>query len=382
MTRKAVVIGSLAASLINFRLHLMLDLKKCGFEVIAMAPADLGVAAKLAEFGIRFEPLSLSRNGLNPLSDIFLLWQLIRFFKREKIYLTFTYTIKPVIYGSLAARIVNIPYRYAMLTGTGYIFSGNTLKSKVVGTIAKALFRLSLHLNRKLFFQNKDNLADFYKEKLISTRQPFAIVNGSGVDINHFSPAPLPKSLSFLMIARLLQDKGVREYVAAAKQIKAIYPEIDFKLVGWVDTNPNSITKNELQQWVTAGYIQFLGKLDDVRETIASSSVYVLPSYGEGTPRTVLEAMAMQRPIITTDVPGCRETVVSQENGLLIPVKDAYALAQAMIHFIKNPDEVVRMGANSRILVETKYDVRKVNQHILTEMEIHEPSPHYSTASL
>lgn len=375
----AVVIGSLASSLINFRLHLMLDLKAQGFDVVAVAPDDDKVANQLKLHGIQFTPISMARNGLNPVKDLLTLWQLYRCLKKLAPTLLFTYTIKPVIYGGIAGWLISIKQRYAMLTGTGYVFTNESFKDILVGTIAKNMFRFSLKRYHKLFFQNPDNLAFFREQKIVMSNQATALVNGSGVDTDHFQPMPLPKHFAFIMIARLLKDKGVLEYVGAAREVKKQYPEISFKLVGWIDTNPNAIDKNALKEWIKDGTIEFLGKLDDVRESIAGATVYVLPSYGEGTPRTVLEAMAMARPIITTDVPGCRQTVVPKKNGLLVPVKDQESLAEAMMYFVKHPEETVRMGLASRKIAELKYDVQKVNHHMLSEMEVYATNTHLST---
>lgn len=370
MSRKLVIIASNPGSLINFRWHLIKELNAVGFSIIAVAPEDETVRAKLAVIGVRYLPIKMDRTGNNPFHDIILTIKLFLFLKKEKPEVVFGYTIKPVIYGTLAARLAGIPGIFSMLTGTGYAFSNCNLKSRVIGFIAKNLFRFSLRFNTKLFFQNKDNLATFRDEKLISSQQAVAIINGSGVDVHHFSPAALPENVSYLMVARLLVDKGVREYVDAARMIKKKYPHIIFKLVGWVDSNPNAISENELSEWIESGVIEYLGKLSDVRGAIAESSVYVLPSYGEGTPRTVLEAMAMGRPIITTDVPGCRETVVDNQNGFLVTVRDSNALSDAMEYFIHHPDAISAMGTISRVIAVEKYDVDKVNRHILHEMGI------------
>ncbi|WP_431777431.1 glycosyltransferase [Ottowia caeni] len=197
------------------------------------------------------------------------------------------------------------------------------------------------------------------------------MVNGSGVDVSAFSVVPLPEArIQFLLIARLLGAKGVREYAQAAKLVRAHHPASRFVLVGFIDDNPDSISQSELDSWVADGTLEFLGQLSDVRPAIAASSVYVLPSYREGTPRTVLEAMAMGRAIITTDTPGCRETVLDGDNGYLVPVKSVDALVQAMSRFVEDPGLAARMGARSRQLAEDKYDVHKVNSVMLREMGI------------
>ena len=221
-------------------------------------------------------------------------------------------------------------------------------------------------------FQNPDDESLFRKLNILSAHANTCVVNGSGVDVSQFNVAHFIESAAprFLLIARLLGDKGVREYVQAAKQVKQHYPDTQFDLVGWIDTNPNAITQAELDQWVAAGVLNFLGRLNDVRPAIRDCSVYVLPSYREGTPRTVLEAMAMGRAVITTDAPGCRETVVDGDNGFLVPIKDADALAQAMLRFIEKPDLSIQMGQRSRIIAEDKYDVHKVNEKMLKRMEL------------
>jgi glycosyltransferase involved in cell wall biosynthesis len=202
--------------------------------------------------------------------------------------------------------------------------------------MASALYRLALGKADKVLFQNPDDLATFRSLRLLPGRVPTAIINGSGIDIDHFRPAPLPVEPSFLMIARLLGDKGIREFAAAAAGVKKRYPAVPVRLVGFLDQTPDSISQSELDAIIASG-VEFLGKMDDVRPAIAGCSVYVLPSYREGTPRSVLEAMAMGRAIITTDAPGCRETVVDGQNGCLVPVKNSEALEAAMVRFIENP---------------------------------------------
>lgn len=195
-------------------------------------------------------------------------------------------------------------------------------------------------------------------------------MNGSGVDVADYALAPLPQNPSFLLIARLLGDKGVREYAQAARKVKAQYPDSIFRLVGWIDDNPDAIGQLELDEWVSSGTVEFLGKLADVRPAIADCNVYVLPSYREGTPRTVLEAMAMGRPVITTDAPGCRETVTDGDNGFLVSVMAVDELAAAMVRFIESPELVASMGERSRLVAEQKYDVHRVNEFMLGEMGI------------
>jgi glycosyltransferase involved in cell wall biosynthesis len=206
-----------------------------------------------------------------------------------------------------------------------------------------------------VIFQNADDLQEFRERGLIEL--PIAhIVNGSGVELQHFTPVSLPGNATFLLIARLLADKGIREYVEAASQIRRSYPHARFLLVGWYDDNPDSLRQEEVDDWISQGTVEFLGRLEDVRPAIAQADVYVLPSYREGAPRTVLEAMAMGRPIITTDVPGCREMVVEGVNGFLVPPRDANAIAQAIRRFLEDPRLAARMGHESRRMVEARFD--------------------------
>ena len=222
-----------------------------------------------------------------------------------------------------------------------------------------------------VFFQNPDDQKLFVQMGLLSSNYQSIVVNGSGVDLEHFYLTELPKgSPHFLLVARLLVDKGLREYVHAARKVRKKYPDTRFTIVGQVDENPNSIRQSELEEWIEERVVDYAGYLIDVRPAIESCSVFVLPSYREGTPRSVLEAMAMGRAIITTDAPGCRETVVNGDNGFLVPVRDVEALAEAMLKFVENPELVALMGQRSRKIAEEKYDVHKVNAVMLREMDM------------
>lgn len=366
--KKIIFIASYPDSLLNFRLDLMRAFMEKGYEVIAIAPEDAAVKKALSQQGIRFISIHMNRTGTNPFHDLKLLLELKKIFQHEKPTMILSYTIKPVIYASLAAVWAGVPHIYALITGTGYAFSRQGLKSKIIGALVQYLFRKALKGNDTIFFQNKDNLAMFQSAGLLQKHQKTVLVNGSGVNCEMFSPVAYPGKCSFLMIARLLHDKGVVEYAQAAAEIRKIYPQVKFKLVGWIDSNPHAIKAERLQHWVDLGHIEYLGKLSDVRPAIAKSSVYVLPSYHEGTPRSVLEAMAMARPIITTDAPGCRETVIPGENGFLVPIKNVAALVEKMRYFIENKDQIQTMGKVSRHLAETKFDVHLVNQVMVDVM--------------
>lgn len=374
MTKKLLLVASYAPSLISFRFHFIKALSAAGYEVVACAPvdedADLDeVIRLLANINVKFVGIKMKRTGLNPVNDLFTIYSLAAVMRKYKISTVFSYTMKPIIYASLAAKIIGNIKIYSLITGTGYIFLAEGFKSKMLRKLTTLLLRVSMKFNNRIFFQNIDNLNEFRSYGIINNHQKTGLINGSGVCTEEFAPSLYPAQLSFLLIARLLVNKGIREYAAAAEIIKKKFPHIKFMLVGWIDDNPGSITEQELNLWINSSVIDYLGRLKDVRPAIAQSSVYVLPSYGEGTPRSVLEAMAMSRPIITTDVPGCRETVVHGKNGFLIQQKDEHALANAMLKFIQEPNLIPIMGKESRQIAIDKYDVNKVNQTILNFME-------------
>lgn len=369
-----LLIAGFADSLIAFRKPLIVALLNKGLEVHVAAPelsTNQAVMSELTALGVVAHDIPMQRTGMNPLTDLrtlLALWQLMR---KLKPHYVLGYTIKPVIYGTLAAWLARVPQSFALITGLGFAFMGEEDNQRSrVRAVVQGLYRTALRHCQTVFFQNPDDEALFRQLKIVSAQANTCVVNGSGVDVAQFDVAPFSEQATprFLLIARLLGDKGVREYAQAAEQVKQQYPDAQFDLVGWVDVNPNAISQAELDQWVAAGTVNFLGRLSDVRPAIKDCSVYVLPSYREGTPRTVLEAMAMGRAVITTDAPGCRETVVDGDNGFLIPVKDADALAQAMLRFIEQPELIAQMGERSRVIAEEKYDVHKVNAQMLKGM--------------
>lgn len=373
---KVLILAGFAESIAAFRGALIRDLTDSGCEVHVAAPdltwePGLGLTLGLAED--RFHEIPLGRTGTNPLADLgtaVAIWRLMRSLRPN---VSMPYTIKPVIYGTIAAWLAGVPRRYALVTGLGYAFTGK--RQGLLTGIIGMLYRFALGKAHKVFFQNPDDESLFRERGLLPRSVPSVVVNGSGVDVSSFSVEVLPSGQQiFLMIGRLLGDKGVREYAEAARRLKARNAGVQFRLVGWIDTNPDAIAQAELDVWIAQGTLEFLGKLGDVRPAIAGSTVYVLPSYREGTPRTVLEAMAMGRPIITTDAPGCRETVIDGENGFLVPVKSVDALVEAMQRFIDNPDLAAKMGQRSRQIAEDKYDVHKVNAVMLREMGITAPA--------
>lgn len=377
---KFLMICSYLPSALNFRGKLLEAIQAKGYEIHVFAP-DLTDFAdelnQLQQLGYQVHEIPMQRTGTNPLKDLNTLMEIYRLIRQIQPDVVLSYTIKPVIYGTLAAWLMKVPKRFALITGLGYAFQNvESGKRSIFQKMVHGLYAQALKHADKVFFQNPDDLKLFQDMHLLETSKPTVVVNGSGVNVQDFEVMPLPLNAqgqvkaSFLLIARLLGDKGVREYAEAARIIKAKYPETEFHLVGWIDDNPSAISQAELDTWVSEKTVNYWGKLSDVRPAISASSVYVLPSYREGTPRTVLEAMAMGRAVITTDAPGCRETVSNGVNGYLVGVKSVDDLVQSMQYFIEDPKLITYMGQRSREIALNKYDVHQVNTHMMTEMEM------------
>ncbi|WP_312080629.1 glycosyltransferase family 4 protein [Acinetobacter schindleri] len=377
---KFLMISSFLPSVLNFRGKLLEAIASGGYEIHIMAPEFASFPEelqKLQALGYHLHEIPMQRTGTNLLADLKLLKNLYQQIRHIQPDYVLSYTIKPVIYGTLASWLAKVPHRFALITGLGYAFQNvESGKRSLFQKMVHGLYAQALKHSDKVFFQNPDDLKLFQDMHLLEANKPTVVVNGSGVNVQDFDVMPLPKNkegqvkASFLLIARLLGDKGVCEYAESARIIKAQYPEAEFHLVGWIDDNPSAIAQAELDEWVGDGRLKYWGKLSDVRPAIAESSVYVLPSYREGTPRTVLEAMAMGRAIITTDAPGCRETVSHGINGYLVEVKSVDDLVQSMQYFIEDPKLIELMGQRSREIALNKYDVHQVNKHMLREMGI------------
>lgn len=367
---KLLLISAWAESLINFRGPLILALQAHKIDVHVAAPEltlNSDIRANLESRGCTVHNIELSRTGTNPITDLRTLVCLYRLMRNIRPSIVLAYNIKSVVYGLLAARWTQVPKRFALISGLGYAFQAGRENSPLQ-RVARLLYSWSLAGATKVIFQNPDDCQLFCKLKLIREEQS-VVVNGSGVDLAHYSPQPIvAKSPVFLMIARLLGDKGVREYAQVAGQLKQVYPMVEFRLAGWIVNQPDAITEKELNDWIVSGAITHLGRLEDVREAISQCSVCVLPSYREGTPRAVLEAMAIGRAIVTTDAPGCNQTVEEGKNGFLVAVKSVESLKNAMQKFIETPELIKIMGDESLALVRRKFDVVGVNESMLIAM--------------
>jgi len=368
---KICIIGALPSSLINFRGELIKSLVAEGHNVIAMASGASNMdVTDIEALGVKYVDYSVTRNGLNPFADMNTLKNFIVLFKKEKPDIVLAYTIKPVIWGGIATRFFSNMRFYGLITGLGFAFQHGNFKRNLLNAIATNLYRLALAKAKNVIFQNTDNLQVFLDKNIIVKEQGVR-VNGSGVNLAHFTKCNITtSSIIFLTVARLLGEKGLREYAAAAKIVKQKYPDVTFQLVGPEDPSPDGIPISEVNQWHNDGYIEYLGSATDIRPHIINCNIFVLASYHEGMPRTVLEAMATGRPILTTNVPGCKETVIEGENGFLIEKQDVEQLVDKMLWFIEHQEKWQTMADKSHELAMEKFDVRKVNNELLKIMEL------------
>ncbi len=353
----------------NFRGELVRSIIAKGYKLYVTGPNLIDVE-RIEALGAEFVHIPNNKNGINILADIrytYKLWRLMRKIRPTK---TLGYTIKPVVYGAIAAKLAGVKSINSLITGVGYLFISKSTKAKILKKLAQLLYKVALGFSKGVIFQNSDDRDEFVENRLVKAKK-CSIVNGSGVDMTHFTEEPLPQRLTFFMLSRIMHSKGVMEYVEAAKVIKGKYPEVRFMLLGAFEDIQDSIAKAPfLREYVESGILEYFGESSDIRPYYKECSVYVLPSYREGTPRTVLEAMATGRAIITTDAPGCRATVQDGKNGFLVPVKDSAAVAEAMERFILNPTLVETMGAESYRYCHSKYRVEQVNSDMLNIMDI------------
>ncbi len=362
--RIAIVINT-SWNIFNFRMGLIKALQKEGHEVVAIAPKD-DYSKQLEEAGCVYEELPMDNKGANPLNDLRLFFRFWRIYRRVQPDVVLQYTVKPNVYGTFAAKVVGIP-SLNNVSGLGTLFIRRNLVSKV----GLALYKWAFRYPETVFFQNNDDKELFVRTKLVR-RELTGLLPGSGVDLDRFQPVKSEENniFTFLLVARLLQDKGVREYAEAAKQLKNKGLEVRFQLCGFFDEAAGlGISKDEVQAWVDEGSVEYLGGTDNVENVMAGVDVVVLPSYREGTPKTLLEAAAMAKPLVTTNVPGCREVVVEGVNGFLCRAKDANHLADRMLEILSLPkDELQAMGRESRQLAEEKFDQKLVIKKYLEKI--------------
>lgn len=358
--------------LYNFRRSLALALRGAGHEVLLVSPPG-PYGERLQALGFRWLPAPMQRRSLNPLRELALVLWLRRLLLQEQVDLVHGFTIKCAVYGSwaarLAARAPGVPARVNAVAGMGYVFTNDGLKARVLRPVVRGLLRLALGgRGARLILQNPDDVALFAKAQLVDAAQ-VRLIPGSGVDCERFTPRAAALGvgdaaggrLRVLLPARLLWDKGVAEYVAAARLLQAQGRAMDFLLAGDPDPgNPAAVPEADLLGWVAQGVVQWLGHVDDMAALFATVDVVVLPSYREGLPKGLIEAGACALPLITTDAPGCREVVTDGVDGLRVPVKDAAALARAMARLQDEPALRARLGAAARARALAEFDERIV----------------------
>lgn len=371
-----VILSSYAESLHNFRGDLIRALIEKGWQVYALAPDyDATTRARVEALGAIAVAVPLERNGMSAFGDLKTLLYLRRFMREHRPQLFFGYFMKPVIYGTLAAWLAGVPRRVAMVAGLGSLFTDGdaplSVKARLLRRLAIRLYGLAFHRASKVIFQNRDDLS-LMVAAAAAPADRVVLINGSGVNLERFTPSGTPRGerpVTFIWTGRMLREKGVFEIVEAAEIVRGKGHTIEVLLVGGADSNPGSLREDDIRRWHDEGTISWAGKVDDVRPYLQRSDVFLLPSYyREGVPRSTQEAMASGLAVITTDAPGCRETVVDGVNGFLIPVRSPIRLAEAMLRYVEDPSLAREHGAASRKLAAQKFDVQLINREMLATL--------------
>lgn len=357
---KAILFANTDWYLYNFRLPLAQALRGAGYEVVLLSPPG-PYGPKLAAEGFRWQAFPLSRKGMNPVQEVGTIFRLRHFYRQERPDVVHHFTIKSVLYGSLAAHLAGVGKIINAITGLGYMFVSGARGARLLRPLVHTLYRLALR-NTQVIFQNPDDLALFRQHRLLGNAR-IHLVRGSGVDTDVFTPSAEPPGDPIVMMTgRFLWDKGIGEFVEAARTLRqAQGTGARFVLVG--DTypdNPGAVAPEQLQAWVQEGVVEWWGWHDDMRKMLPQAHIVCLPSYREGMPRSLAEAGACGRPVVTTDVPGCREIVQDGVNGFLVPVRDAGALAEALHKLIEAPVLRREMGQRGRTLVEAEFSLRRI----------------------
>ena len=372
MNKNIMLIASLAYSLIHFRGDFIKALIESGFNVFTAAPEiPEDVSEELTALGAVPVSFTLDSTGLNPIKDIKSIFAIKKLVKKHQIDLVFPYTIKPVIYGSLAATRTNVP-TISLITGLGFTFSGASRKANLLQQITKRLYRLAIRQNELVIFQNEDDLHLFLKKNILSKNQATSVIKGSGVNLDRYpfrTKKVTRSNVKFIIVARLIIEKGIDLFTQAAVALKNEFPEAEFHVIGAESNTPSGIKTSHLQKLHKEGIIVFHGSSDNVPEILEQMDVFVLPTYyREGVPRSILEALSVGMPIITTDTPGCKETVVNRVNGFLIPPKSLDPLIQSCRYVLENPTEIEKMGKKSRELAEKTFDVKLINNALIAHI--------------
>jgi glycosyltransferase involved in cell wall biosynthesis len=367
---KTLIVSRCAWTLHNFRLPILAALVARGHEAVGAGADGDGYERLIRAAGFRFEPIPVDKKGVNPLADLRLIAALVKLYRAERPDVVHHFTIKPVIFGAFAAQRARVPRVVATITGLGYAFTSG--RNGMIRRIVETLYRAALRRTDTVFFQNSDDLALFVDRKLVDQKK-CVLVPGSGVDLTRFVPSQRSDNSSpyILMIARLLRDKGIIEFVEALRLLHKRGIKVHATLLGGIDArNPTAVSPEEVRAWEEEKILTWIDHVEDVRPHIAKADIVVLPSYREGVPRSLLEAAAMGKALIATDVPGCREIVTNRVNGLLVPAQNAEALADAMQLLVLDPDLRAEMGRASRQKVENEFDEKIVIERTLLVYEL------------
>ena len=370
MQKKFLMIGPKTDTVVNFRGDLICDIRKKGYDVVVVVPEN-----KDKEFfeanGVKVRLVNLKKNSLSVANALAYCNSLKKIIKEEKPDIVFSFTIKPVVFGSIAAKRAGVKNIYSLVCGLGLLFSSDALKIRALRFVGGNLYKYALKYNKKVIFQNQDDIDEFVRRKYVK-REQCELVNGSGVNLKKFKKNKIPAGpVSFIMVSRVLKEKGVLEYFEAAKIVKKKYPEAKFSYIGAIDKNQNAIKLSALKPYINAKTVEYIPETKEVEKYVAKCSVFVLPTYyREGIPRTLLEATAMGRPIITTNTPGCRETVIEKKNGLFVKPRDALDLAEKMVWMMEHKDKLQEMGDKSYKICLEKFTIDIINVKMLAIMGV------------
>ena len=367
-----IIMNNKAGFLVSFWRVLIIRLREEGHRVTCLVPpGDIEAESTLRNLGAEVWNYPLDNKGLNPFHDLKTCIALYRIFKEIKGDILYASTIKSVIYGLPMAAMAGIRTRYAMITGLGYMFEANSPIKKLLTCLAALLYRIALSFSRSVFFQNTDDIKTFQHWHCLPSKARIVLTRGTGVDTRHFTPMPRTGSNPvFLLVGRLLEAKGLHEFAEAARIVRRVHPEAEFRLLGAPEDSRGGVSMNTVQAWEREGILTYLGVTRDVRPYVAEADVVVLPSWREGLPCSLMEAMSMGRAIVATDVPGCRDVVDSGRNGLLVPVRNPQALAKGMLQLLEHPETITAMGCQGREIAENELDARKAADLILKEMRL------------
>lgn len=366
---RVLIVNNTGIYLLRFRREFIAALRDAGHEVSVLAPRDQAWE-RLPQLGVPVTEWKLQQHGTSPMSELRAVIQACREVRRQRPDVVINFTVKPAIYGSFAARLAGVTRIHSVFTGLGYFFTHDDDSGSWLTRVIRTLLRRALRFNQSVFFQNGDDRDLFLELGMVEPGQVRSM-NGSGVNLDHYAPAGIPVDpASFVLVGRMLREKGVREFAEAARSLRARFPRARFTLLGGIDGSKSAIPAAEIEGWTRDFGIEYLGEVDDVRPVVERTAVMVLPSYREGMPRSVLEAMALGKPIITTSVSGCRDSIVDGRNGILVAPRNADSLATAMEKFLVDPSLAERFGRESLALVRERFDVRAVNRQFLRDTHL------------